>query len=112
MFRTDVEKKENEDKITYKNKLLDSYKKAFEKTRNTGILNSSPLWGEKDFTTFFEYDVFINKLRKDVKMLDKRITFIFLPFLTWEKFHKGDVDIEKESVLSDIYLVIKKIFML
>ena len=112
MFRTDVEKKENEDKITYKNKLLDSYKKAFEKTRNTGILNSSSLWGEKDFTTFFEYDVFINKLRKDVKMLDKRNIFIFLPFLTWEKFHKGDVDIEKESVLSDIYLVIKKIFML
>ena len=45
-------------------------------------------------------------------MLDKRNIFIFLPFLTWEKFHKGDVDIEKESVLSDIYLVIKKIFML
>lgn len=111
MFRTSVEKIKNADEIIYKTKLLDSYKKAFEEAKNAHPLNSDFLWSEKDFKTF-EYEAFINKLEKDVKLLDENITFIFLPFLTWKKFHKGGVDVWKDGELFDIYLVIKKIFML
>ena len=104
MFRSNVEKVKNKDKITYKTKILDSYKRAFETSKNTGIL-----WDEKDFNTF-EYELFIKKLKEDFKILGENIVFIFLPFLTWKRLHYGEVDIEKD--ISSIYLVLKKIFML
>jgi len=106
MFRTSLEKVKTENKITYKSKLLDSYKKAFEEAKNTGNL-----WNEKDFKTF-EYEVFIKKLREDIQKSYKNISFVFLPLLAWKKFHNGGTDIEKDTGLSSIYLVLKKIFML
>ena len=107
MFRTSVEKIKNNDKITYKTKLLDSYKKAFEKSKN----NANHLWQEKDFKSF-KYDDFIKKLERDLKTLSEKMYFIFLPFLTWEKSHKNSLDLERDIDLSSLYLVIKKIFML
>jgi len=106
MFRTTVEKLKTKDKITYKTKLLDSYKEIFE-----SLTNSHLLWKEKDFTNF-DYESFKKKLLNDMKTSTEKSSFIFLPLLTWEKLHNGDAKVEKDNGFSTIDLVLKKIFML
>lgn len=107
IFRTTVEKVKTQNKITYKNKLLDSYKKAFESS-----IQFTTLWKEKDFVRF-EYEAFIKKLKEDIKISKENIDFIFLPLLTWEKLHNRGVNVEKDNgCFTNVYLVLKKIFML
>ena len=106
MFRTNVEKIKDNGKITYKSKLLDSYRKVFEKNKNNRFL-----WKEKDFKNF-EYLAFTKKLKEDIQTSYRKVFFIFLPFLTWQKFNNGDVDIEKDIGFSSVCLVLKKIFMI
>ncbi|MGP1437982.1 MAG: motility associated factor glycosyltransferase family protein [Treponema sp.] len=106
IFRTSVKKVKTKDKITYKTKLLDSYKKAFDSSFNKGVL-----WKEKDFSNF-NYEAFIKKLFNDMKTSYKKISFIFLPLLAWEKLHNSSIDIEKDNGFSIAYLVLKEIFMI
>lgn len=106
MFRSKVEKIKTEDKITYKNKLLDSYRTAFELVKN-----KDNIWKEEDFT-IFEYEVFRKKLEEDLKSSYEKIYFIFLPFLAWKKLHNDGVDIKKDKGYYSVDLVLKKIFML
>ena len=52
-------------------------------------------------------------IKEDIKISKENIDFIFLPLLTWEKLHNRGVNVEKDNgCFTNVYLVLKKIFML
>jgi len=101
--------KEN-NKITYRTKILDSYKEAFDKMFYSSNHNIKK-WENKDFLQF-PYELFIKKLKKDMNTFDNDIKYLFLPFLAWRKMQKQASNLEKSDAFEPLTLVLKKILMI
>ena len=99
MFRTPVEKKIDNNRITYTTELLKSYKKFFETDRTM-----PPLWKKDEFTPF-PYKDFLLQLKKDAKNGSTNLKTAFLPYLTYKSKNSAENKMDLfnlELVLFDI----------
>ena len=82
MFRGDVEKYKTEEGITYKTKLLNSYREAF-----FSSIKDVKVWTEGDFS-IFPYNDFAESFKKNIECFYNSKHAMFLPFIMWEMAHK------------------------
>ena len=110
MFSRQTSRLVENNKITYKTKILDFYGETFKKIFYS-VNHNIKLWTDKDFSQF-PYKFFIENLKKYIDVFDNNMKYIFLPFIAWKKKQNPALNLEKNGCFESLALVLKKILMI